>query len=151
MTDIQITPTVSSDLAELADVVAATGLFPADLLAALWDQGQADGQVWHTARIGPRAVGLAFSAPEPLTDGTWNMRALCVAPALQGQGVGRALVQAQKTALSGRGRLLLVDTSGSPAFAGARAFYTAIGYALVAEIPDYWADGDAKVVFTHPL
>lgn len=151
MTHIQVKPTDASDLVALAGVVDATGLFPADLLDALWAEGQAEGQIWHTAWRGPNAVGMAFSAPEPLTDGTWNMRALCVAPSVQGQGVGRALLGAQEAALSGRARLLLVDTSSTASFAGARAFYTAVGYALAAEIPDYWAAGDAKVVFTHPL
>lgn len=151
MTDIKITPTVASDLAGLAPVVEATGLFPPEYLHPLWEEGQAEGHVWRTASRAGQAVGLAFAGPEPLTEGCWNMRALCVAPGQQGQGVGRALVRDLEAALTGRARLLLAETSGTAPFAGARAFYAALGYARVADIPEFWAEGDAKIVFSRDL
>lgn len=151
MTDVKITPTVVSDLAALAHIVDATGLFPSEYLRPLWEEGQAEGQVWRTACRAGQAVGLAFAGLEPLTEGCWNMRALCVAPNQQGHGIGRALVRDLEVALTGQARLLLAETSGTAPFATARAFYTALGYARVAEIPEFWAAGDAKVIFARDL
>ncbi|MEM1236366.1 MAG: GNAT family N-acetyltransferase [Pseudomonadota bacterium] len=151
MTDIEITPTVASDLTGLAPVVEATGLFPPEYLHPLWEEGQADGHVWRTATRAGQAVGLAFAGPEPLTEGCWNMRALCVTPDQQGHGIGRALVRDLEGALTGQARLLLAETSGTASFATARAFYTALGYARVAEIPEFCAEGDAKVIFARDL
>jgi len=46
---------------------------------------------------------------------------------------------------------LFVDTAGSPAYAPARAFYLRTGYRQVAELADFFADGDAKVIFVKRL
>jgi len=48
-------------------------------------------------------------------------------------------------------RLLLVDTSGTEAFARTRRFYQQLGYRREAVIRDYWATGDDKVTFAKPL
>ncbi|MEM8554730.1 MAG: GNAT family N-acetyltransferase [Pseudomonadota bacterium] len=148
------TPT-RSDLAGLEQIVEKTGLFPSELLAEMLDPFWAerpDAGLWFTAKIEGRAVGFTYLAPEPMTDGTWNMRALAVLPFGQGQGLARALCRHSVRHLAGIGaRLLVVDTSGRHEFAVARRFYGAIGYKEVSRIPDFWAAGDDKVTFICPL
>lgn len=145
-----IQPTTGADLAALKEVVEATGLFPGEMLAPMFGAG--DGALWLTAHSAGRAAGFAVSRPEKMTEGTWNMLALAVLPARQRSGLGRGLVAASETALGGQGaRLLLVDTSATAAFAGARAFYAAAGYGEVARIPGYWAEGDDRVTFAKRL
>ena len=46
---------------------------------------------------------------------------------------------------------MIVDTSGTEAFAETRAFYRKNGYTEEARIRDYWADGDDKITFRKPL
>jgi ribosomal protein S18 acetylase RimI-like enzyme len=90
--------------------------------------------------------------PEALTDGTWNMLAIAVLPARQGEGRGGALVARLEAILRDRGqRVLIADTSGTDAFARTRAFYRVNGYAEEARIRDFWAEGDDKVVFWKSL
>jgi ribosomal protein S18 acetylase RimI-like enzyme len=67
--------------------------------------------------------GLAYAAPERLTDGTWNLLLLAVDPASQRRGLGRALVTAVVEALGkAGGRLLIIETSGTAEFAGTQLF-----------------------------
>jgi ribosomal protein S18 acetylase RimI-like enzyme len=50
-----------------------------------------------------------------------------------------------------RARLLLVETSGLPAFAAARAFYAKAGFSHEATIKNFFAAGDDKLVFTKQM
>ena len=149
-----ITETTRADMPGLQRVLETIELFPADMLPVLIEPFLADAadDVWLTARAEGEPVGLLYAAPEEQAEGAWNMHALGVAAGRQREGHGGALVRALETILRRRGaRLLVVDTSGTPAFARARAFYEASGYAEVARVPDFWADGDAKIVFTKRL
>jgi GNAT superfamily N-acetyltransferase len=151
MTDETIRPLRRDDLANAQAVIAAVDLFPAGMLpemAAPWLDGAAEA-LWLVADDGR---GLAYAAPEQLTDGTWNLLLLAVDPAQQGQGLGRRLVTAVEERLRAIGaRLLLIETSGQPGFAGQRRFYTRLGYRREARIRDYYRPGDDKVIFTKTL
>ena len=153
MTSCEIRPLAATDLPGLRRVVAATGLFPAEMVADLATPvlNAEPGVLGFSAHQGDAVIGLAYAMAEPMADRVWNMLALGVDPAQQGQGVGRALVAHLETALAGQARMILVDTSGTDGFAGARAFYAARGYHPVARIPDYWGDGDDKVTFRKGL
>ena len=49
------------------------------------------------------------------------------------------------------GRILIIETSTSEDQERARRFYRKLGYSEVAEIPDAFADGEGKVIFTKRL
>ncbi|MEM8788413.1 MAG: GNAT family N-acetyltransferase [Pseudomonadota bacterium] len=153
--DITVQTTTPADLPALADAVAATGLFPPDLLPTLFDGGGGGGDGathWLTACVGDTPIGFAFAAQEELAEGTWNMMAIAVHPDMQGTGVGTALVAALESRLrDDAARLLIVDTSGAAGFAATRAFYAARGYREEACVRDFWAPGDDKVIFTKGL
>lgn len=53
--------------------------------------------------------------------------------------------------MSCNARLLMVETSGLPAFATARDFYAKCGFLHKATIKNFFADGDDKLVFTKPV
>lgn len=150
MSNDTIRPLRRDDLAAGRALLAAVDLFPPDMLpemAAPFLEG-AD-ELWLVAGDG---AGLAYVAPERLTDGTWNLLLLAVDPARQRHGLGRRLVAAVTAALTEKGaRLLLVETSGATDFAGQRKFYRKLGFRREARIRDYYQDGDDKVVFALPL
>ena len=154
MTKIDITETTRDDIPGLQAVLEATGLFPPELLPDFLEPvltGDSPA-LWRTGWVDGTPAGLVFTEPEPMTDGTWNMRALGVVPGHQGRGLGRAVVAAVEEDLASAGqRILIVDTSGTADFAGARAFYAALGYDEEARIRDFWAEGDDKVTFRKPL
>lgn len=150
MTNDTIRPLRRDDFAAAKAVIAAVDLFPPEMLpdmAAPYLEG-AD-EFWLVVEGG---TGLAYAAPERLTDGTWNLLLMAVDPARQKQGLGSCLVAAVEAALREKGaRLLLVETSGVPGFAGQRRFYRKLGFRREARIRDYYQAGDDKVIFAKPL
>ena len=151
-----IRPTKEADIAALQAVVDATALFPSemlpDMVGGFLTNPEDDDALWFTCESDGRAVGFCFAKPEQLADGTWNMLAIAVDPAMQGHGCGRAIVEQLETDLAGEGaRVLIADTSGTDAFAKTREFYRKCGYSEEARIRDFWAAGDDKVVFWKRL
>jgi GNAT superfamily N-acetyltransferase len=144
------------DLPSVADVIDATGLFPSELLAdmaAPFLAGGADGSLWLVAEgASGRVEGIAYTVPERLTQGTFNMLLLAVDPNRQRTGTGAALVAATQERLAADGgRLLLVETSGLSDFEGPRRFYARCGFVQEARIRGFYAPGEDKVVFRKDL
>lgn len=154
MTNPIIKATSSDDIAGLQAVLDGTELFPSEMLPdmlapALAGETEA---FWLTCHSGGEAVGLCYTVPEDLADGTWNMLALAVRPDMQGKRLGAALVKAAEQHLKDKAqRILIVDTSGTDDFALTRKFYTQNGYDEEARIRDFWAEGDDKVIFRKVL
>ncbi len=48
-------------------------------------------------------------------------------------------------------RRIYVDTSSSAKYESTRAFYKRNGYKVGAELPDFYRDGDGKVIFVKDL
>lgn len=72
MADHIIRPLRRDDLAAARSLIAAVDLFPAKMLTGMatpWLDGQEEA-IWLVANTG---AGLAYAAPERLTDGTWNL------------------------------------------------------------------------------
>ncbi|MEL7257254.1 MAG: GNAT family N-acetyltransferase [Pseudomonadota bacterium] len=154
MTDIIVKPTTAADISALRQVLDGTELFPSDMLAEMMTpflEGQSEA-FWLSCHVQKVAVGLAYTIPEDLTNGTWNILALAVLPEVHGQGCGAALVSGVEERLRKTDqRMLIVETSGTEMFSGARRFYRAVGYQEEARIRDFWEKGDDKVVFRKVL
>ena len=149
-----VRPMERGDLPGVGAVLDATDLFPSAMLAdmaAPFLDGTAP-HLWLVAEESDRIVGFAYCEPERLTEGTHNLLAIAVAPDRQGRGIGRAIVRAVESRLSGIGaRILLVETSSHDEYAPTRAFYAGQGYGEEGRIRDFYSDGDDKVIFRKPL
>jgi ribosomal protein S18 acetylase RimI-like enzyme len=137
-------------------IVESSGQFDAESLGhvkgALLEylEGQSS-SLWLTADDG-EPVGVAYCAPEPVTNGTWNLLMLWTRKDKSGQGHGTALVEHMENELIRRGmRLLIVETSGLPDFEAARSFYAKCGFTQEARIRNFFAHGDDKIVYTKSL
>ncbi|MEO7327678.1 MAG: GNAT family N-acetyltransferase [Minicystis sp.] len=146
----------------LVDLAIATGLFApgeADsLLRSVLDDlhlGKlGDGhvvQVWADPERGA-PVGWVYLAIDDKANGVWNLWWIGVAPRHQGQGVGDTLLSAvEHHVRDAGGRLLLIETSSLPALERTRDFYAKRGYVACGRVPDFYADGDDKVIFAKRL
>ncbi len=108
--------------------------------------------MWFVDETGGGLVGVAYMAPEKMTDGTWNLFWIAVDPSHQRQGRGKAMldhVQAWLTAKEAR--ILLVETSATEDFDYVRKFYAANGFEVEARIRDFYSAGIDKVVYWKQL
>jgi N-acetylglutamate synthase-like GNAT family acetyltransferase len=83
---VTIRPSTSSDIPSLAEVADATQLFPAEMLPEMIGGYLSGGECqdfWLTLESEGRAAGFCYAVPEKLTEGTWNMLAIAVHPAIQ--------------------------------------------------------------------
>jgi len=104
------------------------------------------------ARLADETVGWICYGPTPCTIGTFDIYWLGVDPLSQRNGIGRALVEFAYDAIKNRGgRLVVVETSGNERYAPSRRFYEKMGLARAAQIADFYAVGDDKVIFTKRL
>jgi GNAT superfamily N-acetyltransferase len=154
-------PGTPADTPALLALAVATQLFGADEVEPL----QAILDDLHAGRLGAdhrlevwadapddSPVGVVYFAPNDMTDRTWDLLWIAVAPDRQGQGIGSDLLRFSEAQVrAGSGRLLLIDTSSLPRFNATHAFYLKHGYAEVARVPDFYADGDSKVIFTKRM
>jgi GNAT superfamily N-acetyltransferase len=150
---------VDTDGLSILQLTAAISVFnPTEVscVEELWnayrDKGEASGYTFLVYRNGGQILGYACFGPHPLTQGTFDLYWIAVAPTTQGRGIGRALlsrVEAEMQLLGGR--LLLIETSGTPAYAPTRCFYEACGYSPEAVVHDFYAPGDDLLIFSKHL
>ena len=146
--------TEPGDINDLKDVLNHTKLFQSYLLEDMLS-GFLNGdneELWLTCENNGCAIGFCYTVPEQMAEGTWNILALAVLPEAQRQGIGRGLVAQMEAELQEQAaRVMIVDTSGTHSFDGARAFYVKAGYSEEARIRDFWGEGDDKVIFWKAL
>ena len=150
--------------ARLAELLVDTGAFHADeveVALSLFDLTHGGGAGANDAPIdyefvgafeGEQLVGYACFGPTPATEGTYDLYWLAVDPAVQGRGIGRALVRDVEEKLIGRGgRLLVVETSSRADYASTRQFYVRSGYTEAARVRDFYAPADDRILLTTRL
>lgn len=149
-----IRPILPPDLPALKAVIGSNGLFPPDLLdemTADYFAKNNDTDHWITYLAG-QPVAVAYFAPERMTSGTYNLYLIAVDAQYQGTGIGaRLLTYIEQFLLHRGGRILIVETSGLPAFERTRAFYLKCGYTQEARIREFYAPGEDKIVFWKSL
>jgi ribosomal protein S18 acetylase RimI-like enzyme len=101
---------------------------------------------------GGELVGYACFGPTPCTAGTYDLYWIAVAPAAQNAGVGTQLLQEVERRLArADARLVIIETSSQPLYTATRAFYERRGYAEVARVPDFYAEGDDRLIFAKRI
>lgn len=143
------------DLPALQEVIETSGLFPPEFLEGMMQDyftNPATEDIWLTKEVNGTPVIVAYFAPEKLTDGTYNLYLIAVHKKYQGQGIGAEMMSYVESYLQSSGkRILIVETSGLPAFERTRAFYDQCHYKRVAVIPDFYNNGEDKIIFWKKL
>ena len=100
------------------------------------------------ALIDGRVRGYVCVGKTPLTRGTWHLYWICVHPEAQGFGIGHRLQeQAERFVQARGGERILLETSSTPGYAAARAFYERAGYSVVGRVTDFYKPGDDCVMY----
>jgi ribosomal protein S18 acetylase RimI-like enzyme len=148
------------DQTEIHRLTANSGVFSqeeVDCVDELWgdyrrDGPERSGYYFIVARGDGAVAGYACYGPRPLTEGVYDLYWLAVDAQFRGQGIGLALIrQVEQDVAAQGGRLIVVETSGTPTYAAARGIYAKAGYLLEATLKDFYHAGDDLVIFTKHM
>ena len=158
---------VQEDVTEVQRLVEATGFFAphevdvaVELVVERLSKGDASGYEFVIATA-PEPLASSSAAPSssiagyvcfgqiPCTIGSYDIYWIVVSPQFQRRGLGRWLMTlAEKQVAEKGGRKIFIDTSGRPEYASTRDFYRNCGYRIVAELDDFYAPNDSKVIYS---
>ena len=149
----------SGDVETIRSLVAQTQVFSraeleiaVEVATAGLHSGEASGYRFFLAEEAGRLAGFTAFGPIPATAASWDLYWIAVDPTGQRRGLGGRLLAASEARAAEQGcRRLYVDTSGRADYAPARAFYERHGYRREATLEDFYAPGDAKVIYLREL
>jgi len=150
-TDIIIRDFKKSDLNSVKQIINDNQMFPSEYLDDMVSGflNKETEELWYVSETKTKEIiAIAYCAPERMTEGTWNLLLIAVSKNVQGLGVGNDLIKhVEQDLIFKDARILLVETSGLPDYELTRKFYPKCGYTQVAVIPEYYDNGDDKIVF----
>ncbi|MDX2114805.1 MAG: GNAT family N-acetyltransferase [Planctomycetota bacterium] len=149
------------DVAAVRDIVESTGFFHAhevavacELVEERLSKGEASGYHFLFAHdsLQPAPLGYACFGPIACTEGSFDLYWIAVHQRSRGAGMGRLIARrAEEIAAAMGARRMYAETSGRELYAPTRAFYERCGYVAEARLEDFYAPGDAKVIYARSL
>jgi len=148
-----------ADIARVGALVEATGFFTPEEIAIARElveerhaKGAASGYEFYFAEWHGALLGYACYGRTPGTEHSWDLYWIVVAPASQGEGLGREiLARIEPKIRAGAGRILWADTSSTARYAPTRAFYLRAGFHEAARLTNFYRPGDDKVIYEKRL
>lgn len=97
-------------------------------------------------------AGYACYGATPGTDRTYDLYWIAVHPEQQGSGGGSRLLDEVERRLKDReARMLVAETSSRLDYDATRRFYERRGYGVCAQVHDFYAVGDDRVIYAKRL
>ena len=145
----------AADRAAIRCLVESTGVFNAvelDCAVELADErlkeGPASGYHFVFAELDGRVVGYACYGPIALTVGSYDLYWIAVDKAVQGQGLGRKIMdKVAEIIRGGRWPARLHRDLDEAAVPGDAGVLRALRLPLVATLEDFYAPGDSKAIY----
>ena len=149
----------ADDVEAIRQLVAGTDMFSSDevaiaaeLLTERVARGLSSGYEFVVAEAAGRIVAYACYGATPGTDRRYDLYWIAVDRDLQGRGTGRLVhARVEEAIREAGGERIYADTSGRDKYAPTRRFYRALGYRKVAELADFYREGDSKVIYMKEL
>lgn len=92
--------------------------------------------------------GYVCIGQRPLTKSTFDLYWIAVNPKVQSKGIGSGLIKYIEDYIKNKnGKLILIETSGKPAYEKERKFYEKNLYNKITEIKDFYDEGDSLVIY----
>jgi ribosomal protein S18 acetylase RimI-like enzyme len=155
-----IRPAEEQDREAILRISSAVGVFTEEevatvdelLQAHLYDPEQEDYDFFVASDDQNRVLGFVCFGPTALTEGVFDLYWIAVDKSLHNRGVGRSLLEWTEEHLrAAGGRLLVVETSGTPEYAPTRRFYERLGYDGHLAVPDFYRPGDDLIIYSKHL
>ena len=157
---VELRPNLThSDLAAIRTLIEETNLFSpteieiaAELVGEFLRHGTNSGYRFTVAESDGEVIGYACFGAIPCTLASYDLYWIAVHPSKQHGGIGKRLLEnVERRIAEDSGTHVYVDTSGRDAYVPTRAFYERMGYIRAAVLPDFYAPGDAKVIYVKSL
>ncbi len=153
------TAVTTADVGAIRALVARTGFFTdeeiaiaAELAEAHLMHGEASGYHFILAGLDGALAGYTCYGPIGGAERAFDLYWIVVDPHRQAQGFGTLLLSETETALRALGATrYYADTSSTGRYAPTRAFYLKNGFREVANIPDFYREGDGKIIYEKRL
>lgn len=113
--------------------------------------GKDDYQILVGVGRGGAVLGFICYGPIPLTELSYDLYWIATLPSHGRQGVGGLLLAAMEEELRRIPAVVYIDTSSTPGYAKARAFYEKHGYQVAACLKDFYHPGDDRVIYRKSL
>lgn len=151
----EVSESLASDLDEVRTLVEEIGNFTSEERTNLMDSidyytrnpeyGEFKTLIY---RADLRLCGL-LSYGRGLGEGTFEIYWIAVAQDMQGKSIGaNLLLHAEAEIALMNGRIIFIETESGDRYERARRLYMKNGYRLAASIPDYFAEGNDKQVYS---
>lgn len=149
----------ADDRRVVREIVESTGYFSAaesDVAVELVDErlakGLASGYHFVFLELDGRCVGYACYGPIACTVHSYDLYWIAVHRDCQRHGFGQRLVAICEEEIGRlRGRRIYVETSGREQYRSTRQFYERCHYELAARLPDFYDEGDDKLVYVKSV
>lgn len=148
-----------TDMAIVRHIVESTGFFhppevdvAVELVEERLRRGDASG--YHFAFVEHEGTCIGYSCYGPIacTASSFDIFWIAIHRQDQQHGIGKWLMSLTEQLIREQGgRRIYVETSGREDYQPTRHFYDRCGYAKVAELPEFYGDGDSKVIYLKTL
>lgn len=102
--------------------------------------------------VGETPLGYACFGKTPMTEHTYDLYWIAVAPETQGQGVGKRLLDAVGMVLNNRGgRIIRVETSSQDEYNGTVAFYLRNAFDTIGRIAQFYREDDDLIILAKRI
>jgi GNAT superfamily N-acetyltransferase len=148
-----------ADAEKIRAIVQSSGFFnpeevevAVELVLERLEKGEKSGYYFLFAETEGRMAGYACYGPIAGTQCSFDLYWIAVDNGRRGGGIGSALLEkAEEKILGMGGGRIYVETSSRDQYEPTRAFYLRNGYRLEADLKDFYAPGDSKVLFVKEL
>lgn len=148
----------AADRASIESITRSSGYFTdteVKVALGVFDEALASpGGSYHyiLAEDDGETVGYACFGKDEQSESSYELYWIAVADSCRGAGVGKLLLAAVERAIRAGGTAqLFIETAGREQYLPTRQFYEHQGYRQVAWLDDYFAPGDARVIFAKRL
>jgi GNAT superfamily N-acetyltransferase len=144
-----------ADVERIRSITQSTGFFypeevdtAVELIEDRLDKGPRCGYHFLFAEEDGQTVGYTSYGPIACTRTSFDLYWICVAGSFRGKGLGKRLLDESENAIRDLGgNRVYIETSMRQLYEPTRGFYLARGYTAVAVLDDFYAPGDAKVIY----
>ena len=156
----RIRPIEAADREPIRELIAGTGVFKpfeVDVAMELVDialtqKDQEDYRPFVLVEDDGTVAAYACFGKNPMTKATYDLYWIATLSDRWGKGYGREITGfvVEEVRKMG-GKLLVIETSSQESYGTTRLFYEKIGCTLAATLPDYYDEGDDKLIYLLPV